>query len=120
MTQVDRLYARDDREVKLPKWAQDKLSQLRMRLGEARQAVSDKLGHYPIENAHILDPNSDFDYVASPHRRVRFQTGPGSREWIELYVDTQRNRLVAMASAYMEVRPSSANVVELKAGTDWK
>ena len=83
----------NDKEGRLPKWAQDELNLLRRNLKDARQDIL-KLTtgvNLPATNFRINPDMGRGEWVPSFHARVRLYIGPTERDWIELHHEAQRD-----------------------------
>lgn len=107
----------DPREAKLPKWAQEELRILRMRLDEARKREEDAQAGYPGTNIFLVKyPN----LVPLPkHSHIQFSLEKGQ---IDVSLDPHGRGLYLMSqrslSEHLSVRPSSSNTCFVKTSED--
>lgn len=105
---------RDPRENKLPKWAQQHIETLRMRLEETR----DKLAGIPKADAvGFTDPYSDIPLpVAKLRDTVRFHVDAQQRVFIDVRLreDDHGRWLEVMTSDRILVTPNASNVIEIR------
>jgi hypothetical protein len=115
---------RDPRETKLPKWAQDKLNILRMRLSESNHRIQELS---PETSTVFMDPYADIPVGLGTDPKIEF-TFPDAtiagarrtRRYIQIGRIRERNalsqfddRLLLHASDALLIIPRSTNTVEV-------
>lgn len=114
---VTRLMAADPREERLPKWAQDKLRDLRRHAGEqeevARRAV---FGTDPAKSTALLNPLAGHGGIGlGENCVVRFRQGvkPGqSPAWVD--VEVRFGAVWVRADRALSVEPVAANSLRVR------
>lgn len=117
---------RDDREDRLPRWAQDLITRLRESATSAEkrvQAANDRaerhrLATYPDKSAVVLEGCMDGDTGLGDEARIRFYpNGQGERglraDWIDAH-RTGKDYLILRASRGLVIEPNASNTVYLK------
>ena len=111
----------DEREKKLPKWAQAELERLRLRLGETREALAEERGNDYNPDLPNVGVGSDGENggpgrLYDPRTRVRFRMGEGIGNYIEVYwrKDVQGTRLYICGGDRITIHPSASNAIALK------
>lgn len=100
---------------KLPKWAQEKIETLALRLREARRTIEEQANPGPTRVAVNLDwvEGGRADYWAPNDARIRFFLPDG--RWI--VAELENDRLLLRGSKdFLIVRPYVANVVIVDVG----
>lgn len=96
--------------AKLPKWAQDHVRVLRMRLQEAHERLADG----PEDSNVIADPYSTPPLFLARDTAIRFVLEPtGTRQAGHITVSLRDGRLNLMGTVSIDVRPHSGNVVSV-------
>lgn len=115
----------DEREAKLPAWASAALTRLRSRVtAENRRADEARIGNGPADTDTVLDPYEDVPIRLPKGQRVRFITGTGSEQWIDVFVvpgSEQWGRpavVELMGGSTLDIRPQSSNVVNVRPARD--
>ncbi len=104
----------DEREQRLPKWAQEKLTDARRRVRDANElAQAARLATKPDETDTLIDPWGDS--IGLPKgERVRFLLADDDnlREWVDVRV--KDGVLELMGGGSLVLRPQVTNVVHIK------
>lgn len=108
----------DEREARLPKWAQDELATLRRRLSEAEASAEEALlATSPETSLAVVNPwdKIPIGLGSSPYLRVRFFVGPEPSQDLD-YIDVglRNGRLELMGQRPFSVLPGSSNRVEVE------
>lgn len=100
----------DDREARLPRWAQDTLSALRRRLADAeRLAEEARLATDPDESSAIIHPYDEVP-IGLGNAVVRFKLDDG--EYVEVQV--RDGHVTVMGSSATLIMPYSSNHFAIK------
>lgn len=105
-----------DRFARLPKWAQQELARLRMRLREAQSTIDSLEGVGQVEDK----TNVTYRYGLEPHKplrrgtKARFHVGPTKYDIIEVGFDPTGRLLVWALHGHIAVLPEASNVIGLR------
>ncbi|MET8684810.1 hypothetical protein ABZV77_11390 [Streptomyces sp. NPDC004732] len=108
-------YPADPREPKLPKWAQEELRLLRMRLREADKVIAEMHGQNPSTDIFVRDyVNGDWDLPK--HSRVLFMLEPKNPKRFsrkEIEVSVRDGELYVYGTSTLRITPNVSNVVKI-------
>ncbi len=104
----------DDRETRLPKWAQEKLADARRRVESAeRSANKARLATNPADTNTVIDPYADIPIGLPKNANVRFLLGDERRRsYVDVRVDG--DAVHVMGGGMLAVMPKSGNVVDVR------
>jgi hypothetical protein len=105
-----RVMTRDDRESKLPVWAQDVINGLRRRVGDAINMNEDLLAKLPVSPVVVDTYGVRPDVYLSPDAMIRFDLDAHRKVYVRL--DEGRVRVTTDGNALV-VYPNSSNHVSL-------
>lgn len=109
----------DDRESRLPRWAQGRIAELERRL-QAAEAAADaaRLATAPAESDTLIDPHEPVPIGLGTGPRVRFlPAGPGDtlRRWVDVRVDPF-GYVEVMGGDVFAIEPQSSNLIRIRVG----
>jgi Asp-tRNA(Asn)/Glu-tRNA(Gln) amidotransferase A subunit family amidase len=106
----------DPREAKLPRWAQDDLRVLRMRVSELTAAANATLGtHNPHTNVWLpLAGSRQREHAPSTYSSARFILGTGRSDWVEVTIKDNYEGVQIYGAGRLLLMPWSSNVASVK------
>ena len=118
MNKYGRIDHPDEREAKLPKWAQEMLQDARRRTERAeRERDEARHGTAPEESRAVRHQYDDIPLGLGKLPNVRFTLQPGAYDHSYRYVDVRVNesgsRVEVMGGRSIFIEPVSSNVVHI-------
>ena len=99
----------DEREAKLPKWAQERLTKERVLRDRAEASVK-VLFTYTKTNTYWEESN-DKRHPLPNNASIRFQLGPDMFDYIEVRIDEKEKALYIYGPGRINIRPEASNAV---------
>lgn len=106
----------DPREAKLPRWARDLLSNMRLRVERAeRTAEAARLATKPDETDTVLYRYGDEEVGLAPGSTVQFRIGSNRRDYVgcRIHRDSRGARLDLIGGDSIRITPHSSNHISI-------
>ena len=100
---------KDEREAKLPKWAQERLT--KERVLRARAEASVKALFPDTETNTYWEESHDKRHPLPRNATVRFQLGPGEFGYIVVKIDEKEKAIYIFGLDDIDIRPKAMNAV---------
>lgn len=106
----------DPREARLPRWVQNTISQLRMRLEEAQKRIGE-LTEGPADADTWADPYAEYPQPLARGQTIEFKLGEGLDEFIRVRIIRDRAGRATLdlnAGSAVSVLPRASNALEIE------